>query len=323
MDVNLDLLKTSNISDTSYKNYLVRIRRIEEVTGHDIKWAMFHPLDTIKSIKSKISTQPSTIANYTTVICKLYSLHPRLINVNKKHYDAWQKYLKHYKEQEQERYKETEYNPKQESKRVPWKELEATFCKLKTTEQVKTDRKLNQDFLLFAMFLNLFPKRADFGCLRVYKTQPRDKDKGNYVYISPKPYLVLNTYKTSKNRGAIVEPIPFELLIIIKESMRLFPRDYLIVQSDGKTPYDKNNSYGKHVQRVFKRHFGKDMGVSLWRSVYINANMNFQYDKYKDLEKGAHLSGHSIHQQFMAYRKGIISKDDVRPDNERYKPVKC
>lgn len=327
--ITLDTLDDETLTRKTKDNYKFRANRLVEVTGKDLEWLMIHPKDTLVLVKKHVSSEPSTLANYITIICKLYSLHPEFIRLHAKPYKDYQTYLKFYRNKVQETYKQSEYKKKQENKIVPWKKLQAYFCEYKHKAIVKTSVKDNLECLLFAFFLNLRPKRADYGNLYVLAKEPARgrAPQGNYVILSPKPYLVLNEYKTAKKRGQIKEDIPFELLVQLKESLTLFPRNYVFVSTWPKTymkPYAKNNSYSRWVMRTFSKHFGKEMGVSLWRSVYINANVDFQYGKYEDIEKGAQLSGHSVQHAFMVYRKfSEPAVGDQRPANEKGKPVKC
>jgi hypothetical protein len=50
------------------------------------------------------------------------------------------------------------------------------------------------------------------------------------------------------------------------------------------------------------------MGVSLWRSVYISANVDFNGTPYKILERNAFYKGSSIEQELLTYRKVEATK---------------
>lgn len=322
MDVTYDNILKSGISEKSYANYVVRLDRMQHITGHNIEWVMLHPLDTITKIKNKISKEPTTIANNVTAVCKLYTVHPRFAKAHQVERDTWQKYLKHYKTEASNAYKKTVYRTKQEDRLVTWKDTENKFCELKTRfNNGKLDKKEHMEFMLFAVLVNMNPKRADLGNIRIYDKDPHQET--NYIFLSPNPKLVLNKYKTAKFHGKLEEMIPFELLILIKKSILSNPREYLFVDNTGK-PYEKNNSYSQFVRRAFLKHFGKLMGVSLWRHVYINANVDFNNDTFEDLEEGARLRGHSVMQELLTYRKKAVApKDDRRPDAERGQPAKC
>lgn len=327
MSININKLQSTDLSKKTIENYIFRIQRLENVTNQPIEWIMTHPKKTIKTIKENISAEPATIANYITVICKLYNVHSQFAQAHIQSKQTYQTYLTYYRLEVNKAYKQSKYKSKQEDKKVEWKIVQDYYCQYKNNPITKISHRDNLHCLLLAFLLNLRPKRADYGNLRIYQTKPQSNPSGNYVIMSPKPHLVLNNYKTAKLRGMIKEDIPFELYIQLKDSLKLLPRDHVFVSLHKDMylmPYEKNNSYSQWVMRIFGKHFGKQMGVSLWRTVYINANVDFQNDSYEELEKGAHLSGHSIQQQFLTYRKFSDSaKGDRRPPGEKHKPVKC
>lgn len=172
--------------------------------------------------------------------------------------------------------------------------------------------KLNLQYLLFNVFLYTKPKRADLGNVRIFnpsKTLKQEPNQGNYIIITDSDNdceLVLNEYKTSKVYGTLRETLDSKLVKVIKQSLALYQRDHLFVQTSGHNPslkpLDKNNSYSQFVRRAFEQHFNKSMGVSLWRHVYIGENVDFNKTSMADLKRDARLSGHSVGMQLLVYR---------------------
>lgn len=304
-------------------NWLISVINENSGRKRDIEWIMLHPSETIKTIQSKISTNPLTIANYITVICKLYALHAQFANVHQTENNEYLEALRKYRQDETKRYKKNDFTDKQVKNLVSWQEVQDRFCELQRDPKVTERQKENQEYLLFAFFLNMYPKRADYGCVRIYQSKPSSSTKGNYIYFEPKPMLVLNEYKTAGHHGAIQEPIPMVLAAILEESLELFPRDYLFVSVGTNNPFN-NDSYSHFVKRVFKKHFNRPMGVSLWRSVYIAANLDFQEDSNETLDKAAYYIGHTQSALYNLYKKtGDKAKAMRRPVDEKKEPVVC
>jgi hypothetical protein len=326
MEVKALNLKLSLIQESSYNNYVVRLNRVQQVTGQNLEWIMKNPIDTIKYVKLKISTNPRTLAGYIAPICKLFQVHPRFQKLNDQHYATWQKYLKHYRKVDIEQTKKSELSPKQEKNAVGWQSVHEKYCELKDAPELATKFKIQQFHLLLSLFLNMHAKRADLGNVRIYERDPKSTTH-NYIYLKPKPFLILNKYKTAKVRGAIKEPLNETLVADIKKSLERFPREYLILGSQKMEPYTKNNSYSQYVKRAFIKHFGRGMGVGLWRIIFITANTDFNETSYGDLEVAAHYKGHSVQQEFLAYRKKPSEKTkDIfykRPSDEKGEPVTC
>jgi len=330
MAVSVNNLEKADIAPTTLNAYLRRIDKLTSVTGNSIEWVMTNPQTTLKYILGTISNNSATIAGYISTICKLFSVNPQFKNLHRKHIEVWEKYLTHYRALEQERYKKSELSERQLKNFVDWETVSQMYCTLKKNPVTKTDIKANLRYLLLSLFLNMHAKRADLGSVYIYQQPPPlDKaDHGNYIVMSQK-IIVLNTYKTASKRGAIKEPLNAILMQDIQESLRLFPRDYLIVSTRGE-PYS-NDSYGKFVKRQCLLLFGKSMGVSIWRIVQIGADVDFNYTSIQDLERGAHFRGHSLAQEMLAYRKkpdsegssGINAFVQKRPKHEQGEPVVC
>ena len=304
MQVSLERLKESGIADSSYKNYLVRLNRLKQVIGEEKEWPwiMAHPIEAIGAIKRGISTNPATLVNYIVPVCKLFSLYPRLQKIHSDAYLKWQNYLKHYRSSEQETVKRSQFSDKQKKNLVEWQEVSDKYCELKADKRIETDQDIHQFWLLLSLLLHMNAKRADLGNIRFFTKDPHREDI-NYLVLEPKMVLVLNLYKTARVRGAIKEPLADKLAADIRFSLNRFPREFLIVSMREKEPYIKNNSYSQYVKREFLKHFGKAMGVGLWRIVYISATVDFNETPFDELEKSAHYKGHSLAQEFLAYRK--------------------
>ena len=149
----------------------------------------------------------------------------------------------------------------------------------------------------------LRPKRCDFGNVHLLKDHPsQNADRYNYIiFRSKEPVLVLHKYKTAHIYGEIVEKIPRELYEIIRASLKSFPRKHLFISSRGE-PYKKNKSFSEFVRNVFDDLFGKKMGMSMWRHIYVNSQINFNDMSQERLETEARLMGHSVNQQMLAYK---------------------
>ena len=342
MEVKIDNIKTEgHISNTTFDNYKVRLSRIQEVvktltkSPQTLEWIMTHPMEVIKAIIRHLSKNPTTISNHITVICKLFTTHPQFKEQHDEHYITYRRYIMHYKKEESAAYDENKFTEKQKDNLVNWNEVKRKYCSMEKDPDIMKDPKTNMEFLLLSIMMNIKPKRADLGNVEIYQHDPKSTED-NYIYFHPAPTLVLNRYKSNnhtvywdgtkevnKNRGEIREPLPPNLAAIIKRSQLAFPRQYLFVSTRTKEPYTRNNSYTQFVRRAFDKHFGRSMGVSLWRTVYISANVNFQTMNYRELREVAHLIGHTPEQALKTYKKLDNTQTKLRPKAEQGKAVQC
>lgn len=308
------------LSTVTQYMYKTKMDKLCTLAQKNYVWILKHPKTVIELIKTNISTQSATIAAYLTPICKLYTLNPNVMKTNQHHYNLYKGYLKFYNEKRVEIYEKNALTQSQSNNLITMQELRTKVSDLhdiwndfKNNNNTNKNLKTNLQYLLFNVFIYTKPKRADLGNVLIVDRSAENKNtilKGNYIVASSDNSdngweLVLNEYKTSKVYGTLRETLDPKLARVIKQSITLYKRDHLFVQtsgSDAMKPMKKNNSYGRFVRRAFEQHFNKSMGVSLWRHVYIGENVDFNKTSMADLKKDARLSGHSVGMQLLVYR---------------------
>jgi hypothetical protein len=321
--ININKLNEQNLSPITIASYKSRINTLTTTTNKSIEWVMQHPIETLSEVKRiNLIKNASTLSAYIVVICKMYSLHPELIVDWSKPYTKWQQYLKHYRKKEEDQTRQSKMTDKQQDKVVDWEDVTNTFCELQKSPKIHNNFQANLEYILLAVLLNIKPKRADLGAIQIVndKNELQREGQNHIIFNSQnKATLVLQEYKTAKKYGAIKEDLPENLIKIIKESLDKFPRTFLLVSAKTHKPYT-NNAYSHFVKRTFEKYFKKAMGISLWRNIYIRANIDFNDMAYNEMEHTAHLLGHNVNQMFKTYRK-IDMKQRSR-DTQR-KPVTC
>lgn len=314
------------LTNKSFLSYKSRLNTLMKITNNTLAWIMQHPKETLLEAKRQVSENNSTLSSFAAVICKLFRVHPESMNMWKHPFLIWQRYLKHYRDKEMEVVNKNQLSEKQKEKYVSWQQVQDEFNKLKDSLEVKTSLKSHMAYILFAMLLNIKPKRADLGNVKIFRNLAHAKAyPGNCIYLNtsspnqtqtqkpttktksgqkPQPSLLfIKQYKTVKKNGIIEEELSNEIVNIISKSLQTFPRDHLIVSRITNLPYENNNAYSKFVNRVFESHFGKAMGISLWRNIYIHNKVDFNKVSNEELNEIAHLIGHSPDVMFKTYRK--------------------
>jgi hypothetical protein len=290
---------------------------------------MINPKKTVMLMKQAISSKPATLASYITPICKLYTLHPGFLKQHSYEYSLWSSYLRQYNAQRLTEYKHNNLTANQQANMVTYDAIQSKFCELSSDDKTKTNLKQNLHHLLLAVMMNITPKRADLGDTYITTTGKIPKAFANKNFIILKDddaRLVLNEYKTYKIYGSLVEKLPHELVTVIKESLEAFPRNYLFVGQIGENrmqPYTRGESYAVFVQRAFMTHFGKSMGVQLWRKVYNGEQVDFNNESYEELERKAMLSGHSIGTQILIYKPRGQNQMTIKKKEELENPLVC
>ena len=226
-------------------------------------------------------------------------------------------------------YKKNNLTAKQETKIVLHAEIHKRFCELEHEAETWTNLKQNLHYVLFALLLDIKPKRADLG--DVYITQngkvPRTyAEEKNYIILdNSNSMLVMNKYKTSKRYGTLREPLTEKMVEVIHRSLEAFPRKYLFVHTNDekRVPFTINNSYSQFVKRAFETNFERSQGVSLWRRVYVSENVEFTDVPYDEVEKAANLSSQSVETQLLMYKGHKNSTIKRRTEEEKKAKLVC
>lgn len=124
--------------------------------------------------------------------------------------------------------------------KLSWSEAMAIY------DEVALDKPYSQKHLLLSMLLLMPPLRDDLGNIRVCdKVMP-----GENCYVRGENRLILRDQKMVSSKGLAVVELPGVVVGILEESLRRYPRDYLITQKSGDI-YEK----GK-IWRLVSRRFG-------------------------------------------------------------------
>ena len=308
-DTLLENLK-NDVKNTTYNNYLVRIKTIKNIMNEaTLKYIMTHPTKTIDALNKKFPGNNASVGNYITPITKLFTINPNFMKSYPKHYKKFLEELKKRRGDEMHRYKENKPTEKQSKNYVDYDEVKDKYVALKKSMTVYDDKQSNLEFVLLACLINLRPKRADLGNVLIVRKPPTDDETFNYMVLDKSPKLVINVHKTMHKHKAIIENINVELHEIVTHSLKAYPRKYLLVDNSGK-PYTKNNSYTQFVRRVFSKYFGKNAGVSLWRHSFIN-----QIDSNKatqnEMDEIAKSMGHTVGAQQIVYKWKNVDKNEI------------
>jgi hypothetical protein len=316
---------SKDMRESTLKNYKARLSKLNNISGDKgIAYIMTHPKEVYKKLEEVFPAENATRANYITPIAKLFSTNGMMLKKHEDKYDIWKEYLKKERDDEIFRYKLNKPTEKQEKNIVHYEDVVNKYHEMKKDDNVFIDKKTNLHVVLLSVLINLRPKRADLGEVRIFKKDPK-ADESNYIVLDKAPRIVINVHKMAHKHKAIIEDINADLHEVLVKSLKHYPRKYLFVDNQDQ-PYDINNSYGQFVRRVFQSYFGKQTGVSLWRHIHVTEKINPLTMNEHELEREAYLMGHSVGQQRVVYRwvaKNQICETTCRDAREaRKRPLR-
>ena len=321
-------IHTTSLASTSKEQYVERINKIANTLFNGNYGEMVkNPKQIYDYLRKKYKDAYASIGGYFTAICKMIDLHPEY-PLAEKTKNEWKDYRDTMRQSRNLQYNTNQLSERELEKLVTSDEIKKEFCDMQNNHETHMKQTTHLRYILFAMFLNIRPKRADLGNVYVaddlVKVPNNYREDGNYIVLNKNPRLVMNHYKTRDRYGRIVEPLNDELVKVVKDSLRRYPRTYLFIQSEGENqPYEKNNSYAQFVKRAFGYFFDKAMGASLWRRVYVAENVDFVNTPHTLLIENARLSGQSLPTQLMIYKNIQPDRLRLKDAKDRNKAVKC
>lgn len=313
MEITTDALKTV-AAEKTLAAYEQRLRSLKAAMGgKSWDWILMHPSESYAALSERVKAG-NTRANYLTAVCTLMKVHPKFVEAHEVEHTVWKKYLKENRTKEYERYSTNKLSEKQKENMVDWDEVVEMVKRMKADPETHRTMKKHQQYLLLSTLLNTTPKRADLGNLRIVKRKPAEHDTMNYMLLNKTPVFVINIHKTRSTHGPIIEPLTPEYAAIVRDSLERYPREYLIMSSEGK-PYVLNNSYTAFVRSTFADLFeGRKLGVSLWRHVFVSEKMDFNAMQQKDIVDTAMKMGTSVSQQMLVYKYTPDEKEKLKAE---------
>ena len=294
---------------TQYSSVLNRLMSMFE--GKTWKWVLTHPKKVMQRLnKEKTITKPSSYANYAAAIRTMIRVHEDVLPQEERKYEEWKTLLTEKRAEQEKDYMSGHVADEKLSKVVTWEEMTSKVAELKADPRTHDTERSHLQYVLLSTLVMLPPKRADYGKVKIVMKLPRDHLEHNYILMGKSPVLVINNHKTDQTYGAIREQLSPEFVEMLRDSLRRYPREYLLVSPRGG-PYEKNNTFTKHMIRTCDEVFGRGMGVSLWRHVFSTERVDLNDDLAIN-EKIAKSMGTSVRRQMEVYKFSRESKAKIR-----------
>ena len=288
------------------RNYVSKLSNLSEKLGKTIYEILRSPKTSIVQIKG---LYPEDSTRKTIVTSILAGFKYGNIGLSKAQ-EGWRSIHEELREKELSNYKKNEPTERQKENYLSFEEIREKYKELASGDPHAT-KKSSLEYLLLSITLNLRPKRADYGDVMVIGPKHKVPEKGNYMFIdkATNSYLELRQFKTAKTYDSVKEDLPEELYKDVKDSMRRHPRSRLFTDRSNM-PYT-SSAYGTYVIRCYERLFGKSVGVTMLRHIYVREKLDFNMMTQEELDEEARLMTHSPELQRL-YRW-------VLRDNEREK----
>jgi len=315
----LEKIKESNLSEVSKRHYESKVKRLEKITGHDIKWVIENCEETLDFLEEQGIKEPQSIRTYINTVLALYKYNPELKDKNKIEYEKWVAQFKRYDKVTEMKYMTSQASPKQVESHVPWRDIIAKRDSLDKT---------SIEYFILSLYTMIEPARADYNYVRIYTNrEPRAEEREeipNYLLIrNGTMILVLNEYKSATKRVSKYEnELPKDLQKVIKTSLKLNPRKFLVVSPRNNKPYMNVHSYTVYIDRLLKKIFKKEgFSINTLRHSHI---MSLDWNNMTPLEEveKANKMMHTI-STMKKYKLRIPQKEEEDKGKRKICKVQC
>jgi hypothetical protein len=320
-------LKTKkNYSDKTIQSTLSKLRTLNG--GND-----FSNLDFLlnKEAMDEILVKYNDKSRQVVIYTIITALESNYIRLPSKVQPVLKKYKEDYEALKKDNMKNTnEKTEKMENNWINWSDVKEMWEEMnkmyKNEDNDYIDFNGDDDyidfmlrFVIMSLFVLLPPRRnADYMNMYITNMAEKDYDKldedKNYINVHDQKFI-FNKYKTSKTYGRQVIEIKTELTKIIinyfssrldksidllqeNKDTKLYPPTEgkpFLVFSDGR-PLNQDN----HITRILNKIFGKNIGASMLRNIYITNELPNDIKKRKEIAK---MMGHSVSTQINNYTK--------------------
>lgn len=191
---------------------------------------------------------------------------------------------------------------------LSWDEVSKTFADLEAkVKAFAGNKEINEhqynvllQLVVLALYYFKAPRRNEYQNMKIVKTDSASLPIDTNYLISDPRQFVFNAYKTCKKEGQLKEDIPPELFAVIQTYLKFHPllkgkkiikttAIPFLVYYDGK-PFSQVNA----ITRILNKTFGKKVGSSMLRHIYLSSKYGAVLEEMKE---DAGSMSHSIGMQ--------------------------
>jgi len=270
-----------NLAESSIKTYSSNLKNIYyKVFGiKEIILNDFNKNNEIMKYLENIEPQKRK-----TILASLF-----ILTNNPKYHDEMMKDIHHYNEnikmQIKDKKQEEYFLNEEEMKEAYNKQKEIGEHLLKKKHLTMDDLQLIQNYIIFSLYYLTIPRRnLDYTLMKIKNI---NQETDNYI---EKNNFIFNKYKTSKYYNRQTEPIPKDLMKLLKKWIKINTNEYLL--------FDTNNNPltpSKLTHRL-NNIFGKRIGTSALRHIYITNKHQSFLKQNEEIKKDLEAMGSSMAQ---------------------------
>jgi hypothetical protein len=297
--------ETTESTKNIYKNNIIRLNN-----GNEIKFDKngIPNLDFLKNTEETLKKfeklKPNSQRTYLISIVSTLTGLKKYEKVRAVYYDLMDKFNKELKQNNTKSETQQEnWIPQSEVLQV-YQALGEKVLPLLSLKKVSVSQ---WDEILSFVVLSLYclqpPRRnKDYQYMKVIKS-PKDLEENykdfNYYSLAKPPQFLFYNYKTKGTYALQEVPVSTDLNTILKEYMKLHPCKkeksfFLLVDYKGQPIHQVNA-----ITRILNSIFGKKIGVSLLRSIYLTDKFKAPVNELQNTATAMGTSTNTVQQQYI------------------------
>jgi len=245
-----------------------------------LKNLLDHPKESIECLEAEDSIKHTPTNHHVHISAVVSFIHHVL--KDEKLEEVWKKEEKRNWQPIADRYDLNKPSELQEDKIMPAEDIEAIRIQL---PQGSFPR------LLLSFYTLMEPIRADYFATELVKEGEESKEE-NYITMGDDYKLVVRDFKTKASYTQINNTLPLELKTELDESLKKYPRSYLFVGEDKKSPYSSRKMFSNWACRTLKTALKHEMTLTALRHIYIMSKLK-EDRPAEELVEIAKKMGHS------------------------------
>jgi hypothetical protein len=294
----------------------VYIRQLEKLNNNEPIKSLSYLANTEKILQKINQYKINTAKLYLSAIVAVLDVATQK---RPKHYDVYKERLDELKVEYNSRDKNVK-NAKETDNWVEYDDVKNLLDDLlSNVNKIKNKKTLSigeYDVLLKAFILSLYvllpPRRnQDYLKMLIVKSDSNN-DKNNYLVLKQNKFI-FNEFKTKKTGS---QEISFDDNAEFKYILKIYLKFHPLLRQLKSQPFTNNtdipllvNYEGKplthinSITRILNKIFGKKIGSTMLRKIYISSKFGDNMDKLKEMKDVAEKMGHSSATQQSVYLK--------------------
>jgi hypothetical protein len=274
-----DAFAQTTLGKSSQKQYANKITQWLSYTAyHTIDELLEHPAEATATLYA-VKTIAQTPTNRHVYLSAVVAYLTHVVKATPQTMEPWKDLQKTNWEPLADHYAQNEPTEKQKDKVMEPAKMEEIRQSLKRGSLER---------LLLTFYTKMEPVRADYYATEIIRTGEESKEE-NYITLDTRK-LVVRDFKTKQSHKAIENTLPEEVAEELEQSLQLYPRSYVFVMEDKKTPFTRK-LFSNWACRTLTRVLQQPMTLTVLRHLYITEKIQTQtQEERKEMAK---KMGHS------------------------------